>query len=167
MQPLRLRQLEPEEIAFNKRMNAVYLSEEMSFEEAVLEYRRIEAEFVERAGDNEYHVVETRRRITEWILSEALRCEQSHEICRAIWEEMLQRGFSHIFLRFTMSGIYARCCQMNGEFDAGIAVLEPLIAEAEQSLAETTLTPNNRAFYEDQLACDRKIRDELKAGVRE
>jgi hypothetical protein len=168
MQPLRLRQLEPEEIAFNQRINAVFLSkEELSFEEAVREYRRIEAEFVERAGDNQYHVVETRRRITEWLLNQALRDEPPHEVCREIWHEMLQRGFSDIFLRFTMSGIYARCCQMNGEFDAGIEVLEPLIAEAEQSLAEATLTPNNRAFYEDQLASHRNIRDELKAGIRE
>ena len=43
------RKLEPEEIAFNQRINAVYLSEELSFEEAVREYRRIEAEFVARA----------------------------------------------------------------------------------------------------------------------
>jgi hypothetical protein len=167
MQPLRLRKLEPEEIAFNQRMNTVYLSEELSFEEAVREYRRIEAEFVERAGDNEYHVVETRRRITEWLLSEALRDGQTQEVCREIWHELLQRGFSDIFLRHTFSGIYARCCQMNGEFDAGIAVLEPLIAEAEQALADTTLMPNGRAFYEQQLEGHRKIRDELKAGIRE
>jgi hypothetical protein len=167
MHPLRLRKLEPEEIAFNQRINAVYLSEEMSFEDAVREYRRIEAEFVERAGYNEYHVVETRRRITEWLLQHALRDEQPHEVCRELWHELLQRGFSDVWLRYTMSGIYARCCQMNGEFDAGIAVLEPLIAEAEQALADTTLTPNMRAFYEDKLAIDRKIRDALKAGIRE
>jgi hypothetical protein len=38
--------------------------------------------------------VETRRRITEWLLDEALRNEQPHEVCREIWAEMLQRGFS-------------------------------------------------------------------------
>ena len=161
-----LRPLEPEEIAFIERINAVYLSEELSFEEAVQEYRRIEEEFVERAGDNESHVVETRRRITEWLLEEALRDEQPQEVCREIWHELLQRGFSDIFLRYVMSGIYARCCQVNGEFDAGIAVLEPLIAEAEQALETTTLPPNGRAFYEDQLATHRKIVDELKAGIR-
>ncbi|MDC0741096.1 hypothetical protein [Polyangium mundeleinium] len=161
-----LRKLEPEEIAFIERMNAVYLSEELDFEEAVREYRQIEAEFVERAGDNEYHVVETRRRITEWILSEALRDEQPHEVCREIWHELLQRGFSGIEKRHSMSGIYARCCQLNGEFEAGLAVIEPLIAEAEQGLADPTLPPNPRAFYEQELAIDRKIRDELKAGIR-
>jgi hypothetical protein len=161
------RKLEPEEIEFNKKINAVFLSEELSFEEAVREYRRIEEEFVARAGDNEYHVVETRRRITEWLLREARGCEQPQEVCREIWAEMLQRGFSDIERRFTMSGIYARCCQTNGEFEAGLAVIEPLIAEAEQGLADPTLPPNPRAFYEQELAIDRKIRDELKAGVRE
>lgn len=163
--------LEPEEIAFNKRINAVFLSkEEISFEDAVREYRRIEAEFVERAGDNEYHVVETRRRITEWLLKHALMIdEQPQEVCREIWEEMLQRGFSDVERRHTMSDLYARCCQMNGEFDVGLAIVEPLIAEIEQLLEAkpTTLTPQNRAFYEENLQIHRKIRDELKAGIRE
>jgi hypothetical protein len=170
MQPLRLRKLEPEEIAFNQRINAVFLSkEELSFEEAVREYRRIEAEFVERAGDNQYHVVETRRRITEWLLKQALRDEPPHEVCCQIWHEMLQRGFSDIERRHTMSDHYALCCQYNGEFDAGLAVVEPLIAEIEQALETeaTVLTPENRAFYEENLKTHRRIRDELKAGIRE
>ncbi|MDC0741100.1 hypothetical protein [Polyangium mundeleinium] len=138
----------------------------MSFEEAVREYRQIETEFVERAGDNESHVVKTRRRITEWLLRHAHTDEQPHEVCREIWHELVQRGFSDIETRYRMSGIYARCCQMNGEFDAGLAVTEPLIAESEQRLADPTLPPNPRAFYEHELAIDRKIRDELKAGIR-
>ncbi len=161
-----LRKLEPEEKAFLARVNAVFLSEDLSFEEAVREYRKIEAEFVERAGENEYHVVETRRRITEWILSEAHLSEQPHEVCRQIWQELLLRGFSDTHMRYLMSGIYARCCQMNGEFDAGIAVLEPLIAEAEQALADPTLGPSLREYYQYELASDTRIRDELKAGIR-
>jgi hypothetical protein len=161
------RKLEPEEIAFNKRINAVHLSEEISFEDAVREYRRIEVEFVERAGDNEYHVLETRRRITEWLLVQAHKDEQPQEVCREIWHEMLERGFSDLELRHTMSGIYARCCQMNGAFDEGLAVIEPLIAEAEQALADTTLTADTREFYENQLAHRRKMREEFKAGIRE
>jgi hypothetical protein len=161
-----LRILEPEEVALIERMNVVLFSKEMSFEEAVREYRRIEAEFVERACDNEYHVVETRRLITERLLSEALRYGQPHEVCREIWHELLQRGFSDVQKRYNMSGIYARCCQMNGEFDEGLAVIEPLIAEAEQGLADPALPPYLRIFYEYTLPSDRKIRAELKAGIR-
>ncbi|UQA56098.1 hypothetical protein [Polyangium aurulentum] len=161
------RKLEPIEIAFNKKISAVHLSEEISFEDAVREYRRIEAEFVEMVSDNEYRVVETRRRITEWLLMQAHKDEQPQGVCREIWHELLERGFSDLEQRHTMSGIYARCCQMNGEFDEGLAVIEPLIAEAEQALADATLTADMRAFYEDQLAHRRKMRDEFKAGIRE
>jgi len=162
------RTLEPEEVAFTQRIHAVFLREkDLSFEEAVCEYRRVEAEFVEAAGNDEWDVVETKRRISEWLLRLALRADQPHEVCREFWHELIQRGFSNDEQRYIFTCIYARCCQMNGEFDAGIAVLEPLIAEAEQALAETTLTPDNRAFYEANLQLDRKIRDELKAGIRE
>ena len=165
---LKRQKLERDEIEFNNRINAVFLSkQELSFEDAVREYRRIEAEFVERDGDNEYRVVETRRRVTEWLLHHAHKDEQPQEVCREIWEEMLQRGFSDLEKRHTMSGIYARGCQMNGEFDEGIAVLEPLIAEAEQALADPTLAADMRKLYEKELAIHREIRDELKAGIRE
>jgi hypothetical protein len=163
------RKLEPVEIEFNKKINAVFLSKEISFEEAVRGYRRIEAEFVERVGDNEHHVMETRRRITEWLLKHAHDDEQPQEVCREIWQEMLQRGFADIERRLMMSGIYVRCCQYNGEFDEGLAITEPLIAETEQLLeAEaTTLTPEMRFDCEQLLGSHRKIRDELKAGIRE
>jgi hypothetical protein len=162
------RKLEPVEIEFNKKINAVFLSkQELSFEAAVREYRRIETEFIERDGDNEYRIVETRRRITEWLLKHAHKDEQPQEVCREIWKELLQRGFSDAELRHRFSGIYARGCQMNGAFDEGLAVIEPLIAEAEQALAETALTPSMRKYYEHELAIDLKIRDELKAGIRE
>ena len=162
------RKLEPEEIAFTQAVQAVFLREkELSFEEAVREYRRVEAEFVERAGNDEWDVLETRRRITEWLLTFACRAEPSMEACREIWEEMLQRGFTHLERRYTMSGIYVRCCQYNGEFDEGLAIAEPIIAEIEQVLDGTTLTPEMRFDCEQLLRIHRKVRDELKAGIRE
>lgn len=161
------RDLEPEEIEFTDRVDAVYLREgELGFDEAVRAYRQIETEFVDRAGTNEWDVLETKRRITEWLLNFACRSGQPQEVCRELWEEMLERGFSGIDKRHTMGGIYARCCQMNGEFDAGIAVLEPLIAELEQLLQRTTLTSQNRKFCEENIRIHKKIIDELKAGLR-
>ncbi len=163
------RELEPEEIEFNDRINAIFLrKQQMSFEEVVRRYRQIEAEFVERDGDNEYRVVETKRRVTEWLLNEAKRTEQPHEVCREIFDELVHRGFSDIPLRHTMSGIYARCCQWNGEFDAGVAVIEPLIAEIEKCLEDPTLAPSVRESndYDQLLSIHKNIRDELKAGIR-
>jgi hypothetical protein len=160
-------EMEPEEIAFNQRINAVFLrKEDMPFEEVVRQYRQIEAEFVERAGDND-HAIETKRRITEWLLSEAERAKQPHDVCREIWAELVQRGFSDHLQKCTFTGIYVRCCQNNGEFDTGISVLEPLILECKDWLDHTTLTPEERVFWERDLATDYKLRDELKARIRE
>ncbi len=82
-----------------------------------------------------------------------------------IWHELLQRGFAGIRDRHARSRIYARCCQMNGEFEAGLAVIERLIAECEQEPADPSLA-DPHAFYEYELEKHRKIRDELKAGIR-
>lgn len=161
------KQLEPEEIAFTQSIHAVFLREkELRFEEAVREYRRIETEFVERSRNDEFKLKETQRRITEWLLSFAFRADQSHQVCRDIWDELVQRGFSNAEKRHTMSGIYARCCQDHGEFEAGIAVLDPLITELEQLLQDPTLTPEMRAFGEYYIVIHFEIRDELKAGIQ-
>jgi hypothetical protein len=163
------RKLEPEEIALTQRMNEVYFRErknELSFEDAVREYRQIEAEFVERAGDDESQVVETKRRITESILRSAYENEQPHEVCREIWEELVQRGFSNEERRHNLSDTYVQCCQFNGEFDAGLAVLEPLIAELEQRLEDTTLTPEMHHSCDMTLNTHRRMRDKLKAGIQ-
>jgi len=140
---------------------------ELSFEDAVREYRQIEAEFVERAGDDTARVVETERRVTNHLLIHAESTEQPHEVCREIWEELLQRGFWDITMRHTMSSTYVRCCQENGEFNAGIAVLEPRIAELKQLLDDPTLTPDDRALCELFISMHETTRDELKAGIRE
>ncbi|UQA63442.1 hypothetical protein [Polyangium aurulentum] len=163
------RKLEPEEVAFTQAVHAVFLREkELGFEEAVREYRRVEAEFVQREHDEEWKVVETKRRITEWLLNFAYRADQPMEVCRQIWEEMLQRGFTDLERRYTMGGIYVRCCQMNGAFDKGLAITESAIAELEQLFAAEaeapTLTPAMRYDCEQSLRIYRKIRDELKAG---
>ena len=157
--------LEPEEIALTQRLNSVYFDEhsnERTFEETVHDYRRIEAEFVERAGDNASRVVETQRRITESILRFAYETEQPHEVCRRIWEELVQRGFSNLERRHYTSDTYVECCLFNGEFDAGLVVLEPLIVELEQCIDDTTLTTEMRRFSEMWLNSHRRLRDKLK-----
>ncbi len=60
----------------------------------------------------------------------------------------------------------ASTSQMKGEFEAGLQVMLPLIAEFEEWLKNATHTPKMRAFWEGKLAVDYKIRDELKAGIR-
>ena len=161
-------ELEADEVEFVQRMHDVRMREEdLGFEAVSREYRQIETEFVAREANDESEVAETKRRITESLLDSALRTQQPQKVCRELWDEMLQRGFSGIDMRHSMGDVYARCCQENGEFDTGIAVLTPLITELEQLLQRDTLTPQNREFCEENLRIHRKIVDELKAGIRE
>jgi hypothetical protein len=160
-------EISPEEIAFSQSVHETILREtEWPFEDVLREYRRIEEEFVARAGDNEKVALDFKQRISKQILGAACRAEQPHEVCRGIWEELVERGFSDHETKRIHTGIYARCCQFNGEFDAGISVLEPLIAEMEQSLKGNALTLKERKWYEKGAATSRKILDELKAGIR-
>lgn len=157
-----------DDAAFLQRIIAVFgRNHEQSFDDVVRQYREIEAEFVGLAGDDEKLVLERKQSITTHLLMDAENSEQPHAVCREIWEELLQRGFMSVDLRHSLSATYARCCQFNGEFDAGLAVLEPLIAELETLLGQEALTRNHRAFGEQFLNIHRPIRDELKAGIRE
>ena len=157
----------PDEIEFTQKISATILHEmEWPFEALLREYRRIEEEFVARAGDNKEVALDFKRRISKQILGAALMTDQSHEVCRGIWEEVVERGFPDHETKRIHTGIYARCCQQNGEFDAGLAVLEPLITEMEQLHKGTALTSKERKWYEKGVATSRKIRDELKAGIR-
>ncbi len=86
------RKLEPEEIAFNEKINAVFLNRALTFEEVAREYRRIEEESVEL--DDEFKATETRRRISEWLLMHASYTDAPHEVCQAIWDELVRPGLT-------------------------------------------------------------------------
>lgn len=162
------RKLEPEEVAFIRRINAVYLSKEQrSFDEVVRQYRQIEEESIEYPPDEQWKVIETKRRISEWIFQHAFKDDQPHEVCRAIWEELVERGFSDDERRYTFSGIYARCCQMNGEFDAGLEVIAPIIPELERGIDDPTIGSEMQANCRQLIPTYYKIREELRAGLRE
>ncbi len=157
----------PDEIEFTQKISETILHEmEWPFDAVAREFRRIEEEFVARAGDNKEIALDFKRRISKHILGAALMADQTHEVCREIWEEVVKRDFPDHEQKRTHTVIYARCCQMNGEFAAGIAVLEPLITEMEQLLKGKALKRKERKWYEKDLATSRKILDELKAGIR-
>lgn len=162
-------QLSPEEIDFSQRVHENILREmDHSYEDVLREYRRIEEEFVARVGDNEEVALDFKRRISKQILGAACRTDQPHEVCRGIWEELLQRGFADLYTKQIHVGIYARCCQFNGEFAAGIGAIDAVITETETELAleGTALTPHWRHWYGKSIEGLRKIRDELVAGIR-
>ncbi len=153
---------------FLRRVIAIFArDEEVSFEEAVRQYRQIEAEFVALAGDDHVTALDRKRTISAHLLMDADREEQPHEVCLALWDGLLQLGFWDVTMRHTMSNTYARCCLKNSAFDAGISVLEPHIAELKERLAQPELPQPERAFCEQFISMHEKLRDELKAGIRE
>ncbi|MDI1443718.1 hypothetical protein [Polyangium sp. 6x1] len=158
------REMEGEELAFcnaSDRLLVKSLDKERSFAEAVDDFRRLEAEFVARAGDNDFYVRETRRRIAETILTLASRKRPPFEVCREAWKDIVRLGFSNTDRECVMSWNFADCCRYDENPEEGLAVLLPLVAELERGLEEARATQSSTDFYEYQLEPLLKLRDDL------
>jgi hypothetical protein len=150
-----------------RRIESVLIHEPpLSFEEMLQEYRKIEAELVERAGGDEFDVIETKRRIAEWILTAAFLRDQPFHVCENAWNNLVVLGFSSRFMKCSMTCTYADCCWENEQDQVGLTVLEPVILELEQWLSETILEPQWRADYESLLRGLQKRRDEFTASIK-
>ena len=137
-----------------------------SFAEAVDDHRRLEAEFVARAPDNEYHVIETRRRVAEIILVLASKKHPPFEVCREAWNEIGRLGFTDISARCTASRFYADCCIYDERPEEGLAVLEPLLTELERQLEERRATQQSTEFQEYYIEYLSDLLGELLAQQR-
>jgi hypothetical protein len=146
--------------AFAKAVEAILVQEpDMSFSEVVWKYRNIEVEFVADAPDDEIDVLETRRRIAERILSAAHSHDQSFEVCNEAWNNLVRLGFTNTYQESMMTWFYADCCLMNEKPEAGIAVLEPLIADFEGRLKQPNV--KGASFYQQELTRLHKLLTEL------
>jgi hypothetical protein len=146
------------------RIELVYVKKPWpGFDAAVQEYRQIEAELVEQDGDDEFMVLETKRRIAEWILTCAWRDDVPFEQFQEAWNAMVALGFSGDDIKRTMTWHYADYCLTNKHYDVGLTVLEPVVAEFEEWLQGIVLKPKMKTFYEDELEGLRHKRDGLIA----
>ncbi|HVK65444.1 MAG TPA: hypothetical protein VM694_13265 [Polyangium sp.] len=146
-------------MALAKAIDRVWLDTRCSgFTDVVREYRRVEAEFVARWNDDAHFVLETRRRIAEAILCAAHDHHPPLEVCREAWNDLVRLGFTDLFTRRTMTWFYADCCRYDEQFEEGLAVLDPLIAELERALEENKAAQKSTGFYEQELEtlCDLK-----------
>jgi hypothetical protein len=137
------------------------------FEAAVQEYRQIEAEIIAEDGDDEFRVLETKRRIAEWIVMCADRDNVPVEQFNEAWNALLALGFTDDEKKRQMVVFHSAYCLFNDLYDEGLAVLEPLIAEFELWLETAVLEPRLRAFRDDDLAWMKFRRDgmiALRAG---
>ncbi len=139
----------------------------LSFDEILEEYRKIETELVEQAGDDEFSALEMRRRIAEWILTAASWRDQPFDVCQKAWDDLLALGFSSRHMKCSMTCTYADCCLENKHAYVGLAAVESVIAELEDWLAVTTLEPNWRSDYERLRTSLNRRRNKLKASIGE
>jgi len=152
-----------ESLALAKAIDATWRkTRHSSFGDIVQAYKAVEFEFVVRAGSNEIYVLETRRRVAEALLREA-HGSQPFDTCQKLWDDLLCIGFANIEIKCIMTWYYADSCRKNKEPEAGLAELEPLIAELERLLTEPTATEDAAGDYQDELAKLGKLRARLKA----
>jgi len=162
------REMVGEELAFARASDALLvksLDQTQSFAEAVDDFRRLEAEFVARAGD-EFDVLETKRRIVETILTIAHSKHPPFNVCREVWSELVGLGFTNIEQECAMARYFGDCCAYDEQNDEGLAVVEPLLADLQRRLEEAKATLHPRRFYEDQIELFEDLRDELEAQKR-
>jgi hypothetical protein len=137
-----------------------------SYTEIVDDYRRIEAAFVARMGENEPGVLEIKRRIAESILWLAHEYNPSFDVCRDAWNYLVSLGFTDLNTRCMESSIYADCCAYDEQPEEGLAVLEPLLAQLRREIEAVRATQQTTEFYDDEIEKLGDLRDELLAQQR-
>lgn len=154
---------------FTRASNAILLNSfdrTRSYAEVVDDYRKVEAEFVARMGDDELGVLETKRRIAESIFSLARRKAPSFEVCREAWNDLIRVGFTGLLMKYMHSWMYADFCAFDEQPEDGLAVLEPLRVELEGRIEQARAARLPTMFCEDELAILRRLQDELEAQRR-
>lgn len=133
------------------------------FAAAVQEYRNIEAELIAQAGKDEFRVLEIKRHIAEWILRCAARDDGQFGPFNEAWKALNALGFGNDDTKRQMSWLYADYCLSNGHYNAGLDVLEPVIAQFEPWLQSAVLKPKKRKHLENELENLKCLRDGLVA----
>ncbi len=138
-----------------------------SFAETVQAYGELEAQLIGRAGADESRILETKRQLAEALLVITSAHDGPFEHVHEAWNRLGALGFADANTKRAASLTYAQYCLDNDYYDAGLGVIEPVIAEFEQWLAETALEVELRSYYDEELTRIVSLRDELKAGIRE
>jgi hypothetical protein len=152
------------DMELNRAMDSIaYASWPRSFAETARDYRQLEADFLPRLqGADEFFLPEAKRRITFAILMDAHQLEQPFDVCRGVWNDLSPVEFRDILQKCAMAWFYADCCLFNKKPDAGLAVIEPLIAELRKLPLEDT-DEDTLESYQAGLARLERLRDQLEA----
>lgn len=158
------RSMDPKEVAFCREVEAILVKEtEMEYADIVRAYQNIQDKFVNHAADDEWEVLETKRRIAERIFRAGYESEQPFEVCRDNWNAMVELGFSSIGTLCTTAWFYADSCLYAGHYDAGIDVLDMVMKEIHRRFEEPALTEHAKKYYHKELTDLGKLREGLVA----
>lgn len=155
------------DIELNEAMDSITnASWSRSFTETTRDYRQLEADFLPRLqGADAFFAPEAKRRITFAILLNAHKHKQPFEVCRDLWNELARGDFRDIFQKCAMAWFYADCCLFNHQPDAGLAVIEPLIAELRNHPPEE-MDEDALESYQQALGRLERLRDAAQGTLR-
>ena len=136
----------------------------MTFEDIVKSYRIIERSHLARASDNQFHALETRRRVAERLVDAAIHKDRPWEESRVLLDELFRLGFTNIEVKVFVLQSYSKYCLKIGRSDEGIALLAPLETELETEFSRKDLTKPARRFYSIELHNTRTLLNELRAA---
>lgn len=152
------RPADPREDRFRRRIESILVkTPTMAYAEVSHAYREIEAEVIQNAGYDEWEVLETRRRIAEAMVQSAHMLEQPFETCRDNWNALVELGFSSIQTLCNMAWFYADSCLFHAHYDAGLEVLELVLAEIHRRLDEPNITQEAEEYYDQEITSLEKL----------
>jgi hypothetical protein len=133
------------------------------FADTVREYKVVESIFTVRAADNEFYVIEMRRRIAESIFADAVIKSEPFDTCMACYEDVVRLGIVEFEVRCTMTWYYGDCCRHNKRTEMGLKMVEPLIAELQRLLAEPNINEVDAWDYRQKLEGHERLLGKLQA----
>jgi len=139
-------------------------SEQMSFEDIVDAFKAVESHHVE-LETRPILILETKRRVAEWMLMAATDKRCPHEISRVKLDNLFKLGFTNLQVKATMCLFFARYCRATSHAREGIELLEPVVEELQSELNRKGITRHEKEFWSDLLnhteVALRKLRESI------
>ena len=107
---------------------------EMSPEQIISVFDEIESEFLLKISGNPTLVIETRRRIAEYKLTEYMTRNVPYEATVALLENLYDLGFSSLAMRANYEIIFSKYCKRQMRYDKAREMLLNLDRELEKAL---------------------------------
>ena len=134
------------------------------YAEIELHYRQLEMEFGESLSpEDAFFLPELKGRIIRTLFDRACELHQPFEVCRDLWNALAPWEFGHLETKCQMWRRYAECCLFHGQAAAGLAVVEPLLADLQHQVATGTDEDMAEDNYPEEIGLLEKLRDELRA----